>query len=66
MDFYLYSILIVVESQFPIEMNPLKVLVSVIHDTESIHKAKEAVTKEVQSEFSGFLLITYYSILGRV
>ena len=57
-DFYLYSILIVVESQFPIEMNPLKVLVSVIHDTESIHKTKEALTKEVQSEFSGFLLIT--------
>ena len=48
-------------------MNPLKVLVSVIHDTESIiHKAKEALTKEVQSEFSGFLLTTDYSILSIV
>ena len=47
-------------------MTPLKVLVSVIHDTESIRKAKEALTKEVQSEFSEFLLIAYNSILGIV
>ena len=63
----MYSIHFVVESQFPIEMTPQKVLVSVIHDTESIiHKSKEALTKEVQSEFSGFLLITYSSTIGVV
>ena len=61
----LYSIYIniVIESQFPIEMNPLKVLVSVIHDTESIiHKAVDAKEAELSREVKGdlmFLLITY-------
>ena len=44
-------------------MNPLKVLVSVIHDTESIiHKAVYAKEAELSKEVEGdlvFLLITY-------
>ena len=31
-----------IDSQFPIEMDPLKLLVSVIHNTESIQKGMEA------------------------
>ena len=54
---------IVIESQLPIKINPLKVLVSVIHDTESIiHKAVDAKEAELSKEVKGdlvFLLITY-------
>ena len=46
-------------------MNPLKVLVSVIHDTESIiHKAVE-LSREVEGDLV-FLLITYMYILGYI
>ena len=51
-------------------MNPLKVLVSVIHDTESIiHKAVDAKEAELSREVKGdlvFLLITYMYILGYI
>ena len=39
MNYILY--LLFVDSQFPIEMNPLKLVVSVIHNTESIQKGME-------------------------
>ena len=56
----MYSILIVVDSQFPIEMNPLKVLVSVIHDTESIiQKAVDEKEAELTKEFKGEDIIIY-------
>ena len=40
MNYILY--LLFIDSQFPIEMDPLKLLVSVIHNTESIQKGMEA------------------------
>ena len=48
---------IVIESQLPIEMNPLKVLVSVIHDTESIiHKAVDEKEAELTKELKGNII----------
>ena len=44
--------------QFPIKKNPLKVLVSVIHDTESIiHKAVDAKEAELSREVKGDLVL---------
>ena len=43
LDYELYTILIVyVDPQFPIDMDPLKLLVSVIHNNEFIQKGIEA------------------------
>ena len=43
LGYELYSIyLLFVDSQFPIDMDPLKLVVSVIHNTESIQKGMEA------------------------
>ena len=45
---------IIIDFQSPIEINPLKVLVSVIHDTESIiHKAVDAKEAELAKKLKG-------------
>ena len=54
MNYILY--LLFVDSQFPIEMNPLKLVVSVIHNTESIQKGMEA---ELSREREQSLVMTH-------
>ena len=46
--------------QFPIEKNPLKLLLSVIHDTESIiHKAVDEKEAELTKELKGDDIVVY-------
>ena len=48
MNYILY--LLFIDPQFPIEMDPLKLLVSVIHNTESIQKGMDMKEAELSRE----------------
>ena len=54
-----------VDSQFPIEMDPLKLLVSVIHNTESIQKGMEAELsreRELSETYKKMLLVMTHEL----
>ena len=60
MNLFVIILIETLDFQFPTEMNPFNVLVSVIHETESkIHKAVNAKEAELTKERKGIIMHQY-------